>query len=102
MWCWSSIAHSGDPSVASILAVSADDLTAAEGAAHQWDAPFPILSDSGRDAITDYGVLTDRNIARPSTFIIDKEGVIRWKYVGSTGDRPDSGTVLEQLKAIEG
>lgn len=53
-------------------------------------------------AITDYGVLAGNNIAIPSTFIIDKEGVIRWKYVGSTGDRPDPETVLAELKAIEG
>ncbi len=82
--------------------MSADNLEGAEGAAHQWGAPFPILSDSGRTAIIDYGVLASNHIAIPSTFIIDKEGIIRWKYVGSTGDRPDPETVIEQLKAIEG
>ena len=85
-----------------ILAVSADNLEGAEGAAHQWGAPFPILSDSDRAVINDYGVLADNNIAKPSTFIIDKSGVIRWKYVGSTGDRPEPETVLQQLQNLEG
>ena len=85
-----------------ILAVSADDLKGAEGAAHQWGAPFPILSDSDRAAINAYGVLAENNIAKPSTFIIDKNGVIRWKYVGSTGDRPEPETVLQQLQDLEG
>jgi len=47
-------------------------------------------------------VLAGNNIAKPSTFIIDKDGIIRWKYVGSTGDRPSPQIVLQELKAIEG
>ena len=82
--------------------MSADDLKGAEGAAHQWGAPFPILSDSDRATINAYDVLAANNIARPSTFIIDKNGIIRWKYIGSTGDRPEPETVLQELKAIDG
>ncbi|MYE53832.1 MAG: peroxiredoxin family protein [Chloroflexi bacterium] len=85
-----------------ILAVSADDLNGAETAAHKWGAPFPILYNSDKSVITEYGLLAG-NVANPSTFIIDKDGVIRWKYIGrGKDDRPSPETVLQQLRALEG
>ena len=84
-----------------LLAVSADNLQGAETAAYEWKAPFSILYNSDKSVITDYGVLADNNIATPSTFVIDKEGVIRWKYIGTTGDRPSPETILQQLQALE-
>ena len=51
-----------------------------------------------------YGVLNpqDNNLARPSTFVIDSSGVIRWKYLGSTYDRPSPQQVLDALADISG
>ncbi len=47
--------------------------------------PFPLLSDVHRSVIRAYGVLDeDRNVAYRSTFVIDREGVLRW---GQAGDR---------------
>jgi alkyl hydroperoxide reductase subunit AhpC len=47
--------------------------------------PFPLLSDVHRTVIRAYGVLDeDRNVAYRSTFVIDREGVLRW---GQAGDR---------------
>ena len=41
-------------------------------------------------------------IARPSLFVIDREGMVRWRYVGeSTLDRPPIEAVLQQLGAIQ-
>ena len=55
--------------------------------------------------VKDYGVynlLRDR-LATPSTFIIDKDGVIRWKYIGrSISDRPSTEEVIKQLRQLEG
>jgi alkyl hydroperoxide reductase subunit AhpC len=46
---------------------------------------FPLLSDVHRAAIRAYGVLDEeRNVAYRSTFIVDKDGVLRW---GQAGDR---------------
>ena len=69
---------------------------------YKWGAPFPILYDTDKGVISNYGVL-DGNTAKPATFIIDKNGVIRWKYVGNAKtDRPDPETVLKRLQALEG
>ena len=85
-----------------MLAVSADDLSGAEQAARDWGPPFPILYDPGAGVIQDFGVYTGK-LAKPSTFVIDKDGVIRWKYIGANkNDRPSPGDVIQQLKAIEG
>lgn len=69
---------------------------------HKWGAPFPILYNSDKSVIIDYGVL-DGNVANASTFIIDKNGVIRWKYIGAAKtDRPDPETIIGKLQALDG
>jgi alkyl hydroperoxide reductase subunit AhpC len=63
---------------------------------------FPLLSDVHRAAIEAYGVLdVDRNVAFRSTFIVDREGILRW---GQAGDRQmvrDGREVLRVLDLIE-
>ena len=55
---------------------------------------FPILSDTARTMIEDYGVFHEnetkgRPIARPAAFVIDGGGTIRYRYVGEDQrDRP--------------
>ena len=85
-----------------ILAVSSDNLQGALIAARDWEVQFPILYNPDRSVISEYDVL-DGRVAKASTFIIDKKGVIRWKYVGSSKtDRPSPHTILQQLQALEG
>ena len=64
--------------------------------------PFPLLSDIHRQAIRAYGVLDeDRNVAYRSTFVVDRDGLLRW---GQCGDRQmiRNGTeVLRVLDVIE-
>jgi len=66
-------------------------------------ATFPVLSDPDMKVITAYGVaMKGRDIAVPSTFIIDRHKNIRWRYVGETqADRPDNPTLLEQTRALK-
>lgn len=43
---------------------------------------YPLLSDSDLKAMTAYGVLnTERRLSQRSYFIVDKQGVIRYKKV---------------------
>lgn len=65
---------------------------------------FPLLSDSARSVIQAYDVYHDsNNIAYPGTFVIDGDGIIRWKYVRTQkDDRPPTATVLEQAKLADG
>ncbi len=67
---------------------------------------FPLLVDKTRDVIKSYGVyhwlsLEAYNIARPSTFLIDKTGIIRYMYIGSHQfDLVKQSELLESLKAV--
>ena len=65
--------------------------------------PMPVLYDPEAEVIGRYGVydLLGDGMATPATFIIDKEGVIRWKHVGSrVSDRPTAQQVLELLEQL--
>jgi peroxiredoxin len=63
--------------------------------------PFPLLSDVHRAVIGAYGVLdAERNVAYRSTFVVDREGRLRW---GQAGDREmvrDGREVLRVLDLI--
>ena len=60
---------------------------------------YLLISDSKKRVIKRYGVLHPREgIARPSVFIIDKSGVVRYVYVGRhAGDRPPIQQVIQAL-----
>ena len=59
--------------------------------------PFPVLIDSERQVVKVYGVLGDKAI--PSTFVIDKKGVLRFKYIGQDAtDRPPTEHLIEMLE----
>ena len=90
---------------AEVLAISTDDLSTAGRIVASTGAPFPILYDPTADAVREFGVydLLYDGLATPSTFVIDKRGVIRWKYVGQgIDDRPTVSDIMEQLRLIEG
>jgi peroxiredoxin len=47
---------------------------------------FPFLTDPGHKVIDRYGLFNPddpkgRQIAHPATFVIDREGVVRWRFV---------------------
>ena len=89
---------------AEVLAISVDDLSGATKVVQELNIPFPILYDPSREVPRLYGVfgLLGDKLATPSTFVVDREGVIRWKYVaGSVTDRPPSSQVLDQLAKLD-
>jgi mycoredoxin-dependent peroxiredoxin len=83
------------------LAISGDSTFSHEAFAKAAKFPFPLLSDIHREAIRAYGVLDeDRNVAYRSTFIVDRDGMLRW---GQAGDRHmvrDGSEVLRVLDVI--
>jgi peroxiredoxin len=64
---------------------------------------YPILSDTGRTAITTWGVLhPTEGIARPAMFLVNREGRIVWKHIGTdAADRPPMATVFRQLQTAK-
>jgi peroxiredoxin len=69
---------------------------------------FPVLADPANTVSATYGVAFQMNIHtewsnRPATFILDKEGVIRYERRGKTfGDRPKPDEILKELDRLAG
>ena len=62
---------------------------------------FPVLSDRSLETIKAYGVRARISpIAKPSAFVIDKSGIIRWKFIGDTTTRANIDIMLQQLETL--
>ena len=89
---------------ADLIAISADTKDYAWSMGLATGAKFQILSDSDHKVIDSFGVLNAKEhggIAHPAIFIIGKDGLIRYMYVGKDpGDRPEDETILEEVKKI--
>jgi peroxiredoxin len=85
-----------------LIALSADPQETARQTVRELNLTYPVLSDSYRNHIRAYDVLhPQEGIARPSVFIVDREGKIRWQFIGmSAGERPAMMTILGQLQAL--
>jgi peroxiredoxin len=63
------------------------------------DMPFPVLIDEDFKALDRLGIRDDA--AKPSTFLLDKQGQVRFAYVGETStDRPSLKALYQQLDAF--
>jgi len=62
--------------------------------------PFPLLADHGGTVAKQYGVFDeDRGLATRGTFVIDKNGIVRWTKVEANPlDLLDPAEVLKALK----
>ncbi|MBI2152085.1 MAG: redoxin domain-containing protein [Candidatus Rokubacteria bacterium] len=85
-----------------LLAISGDSQFCQAEFARARNFPFPLLSDVHRVVIRSYGVLDEaRNVAYRSTFIVDREGMLRW---GQAGDRHmirDGAEILRVLNLVD-
>lgn len=63
---------------------------------------YPLLSDSNLKAMEAYGVLNaERRLAQRSWFIVDKQGIVRYKkVVGPKEPWPSNEALLEELKKL--
>ncbi|MFE6815607.1 peroxiredoxin [Streptomyces sp. NPDC057677] len=86
-----------------LLAVSTDSIHTLRVFAEQESLEYPLLSDFWKhgDASRAYGVFDEeKGCAVRGTFIIDKEGVVRWTVVNALPDARDLGEYLKALEAI--
>ena len=86
---------------AEILGISADSHFCHQAFAESRGVSFPLLSDIHRTAMRAYGVHDEeRNVAFRSTFVVDRDGVLRW---GQAGDRQmvrDGSEILRILDLV--
>jgi peroxiredoxin len=91
-----------------VLGVSVDSPFANKEFAAKNHLNFPLLSDIGRETVAAYDVLhrdlagvKGLNVARRSVFVIDKNGVIRYKWVGPEPKvEPNYEDVLGAVKKL--
>ena len=94
-----------DTVVLAITVDSKEDLKKVSGKVSGKDSKshIELLSDPGHKAINRYGLLNpdSRGLPHPATYIIDKKGIVRWKFVEvDYSIRPDNEQVLKALRSI--
>jgi peroxiredoxin len=90
---------------AEILAISVESAEMAEYVSGLLSLQYPVLSDPDHWVADQYGVynLLGDNLAAPSVFVIDQEGIVRWEYIGQgTRDRPSNEMILDELSNLSG
>lgn len=90
-----------------IAAISVDSVEDSADFNQQWRFPFPLLSDPQLKVIDAYGARhpnghEGKDIAHPSTIIIDSNKLVRYKYVGKDpSDRPTDNEILFYVQQIQ-
>ncbi len=67
------------------------------------DLDFPMLEDKDHRVIDRYGILNPdgKGWPHPATYLIDKQGVVRWKFVEvDYRKRPTNAQIIEALRRI--
>ncbi|PSN84208.1 peroxiredoxin [Candidatus Marsarchaeota G2 archaeon ECH_B_SAG-F08] len=93
---------------AQVVGISVDPPFSNKAFKEQYKLNFPILSDYNREAVKAYGVahndfanLKGYTAAKRSVFILDKDGIIRYKWVSDDPRvEPNYDEILEQLKKL--
>ncbi|MEW9622660.1 peroxiredoxin [Rhodanobacter geophilus] len=88
---------------ASVVGVSLDDMKSHADFAAKYHVPFPLLADTGRQAATEYGVLSSMvgmHYARRTTFLVDPQGRIAKVYT-DVDPKANSSQVLIDLAAMK-
>lgn len=86
-----------------LLAVSNDSIATLRVFGEQEDLEFPLLSDFWPHGAASraYGVFDeDKGCAVRGTFIIDKQGVVRWSVVNALPDARDPNEYVEALDTL--
>lgn len=99
-----------DREKAQILAVSIDShedsrkLRQKLEAAEKFGQSFPMLQDTNHKVIDRYGILNPngKGWPHPATYLIDKQGVVRWKFIETSYTvRPSNKQILEQVRKLK-
>ena len=90
------------------MAIAADPPQKSREIVEAYDLAYPLLSDTKTEVIHAYGVahrkgdpINDVDIARPATFILDREGRVVWYHLPENWRiRPRPEELLEELSKI--
>ena len=91
---------------AQVFGISVDTFFTLKAFHDQQKFSFPLLSDFNKEAIRDYGVFNEdmiglKGIAKRAVFVIDKDGVVRYREVlEDARNEPNYQAVLTSLAAL--
>jgi peroxiredoxin len=91
---------------ARVLGISTDTFFALKAWGDQQKLGFPLLSDYNKEVIGKYGVVNPdmiglKNIAKRAVFVIDKNGLVRYREVlEDARNEPDYGKLNDAVKNI--
>jgi glutaredoxin-dependent peroxiredoxin len=91
---------------AQVVGVSTDTFFALKAWGDQQKYTFPLLSDYNKDVIRQYGVVNPdmiglKDIAKRSVFVIDRDGVVRYREVlDDARNEPDYGKVKQAIASL--
>ena len=93
---------------AQVLGISVDAPFAQKAWSDQNNLNFPLLSDFSRDTVNSYGValpnlanMEGYTAAQRAVFIVDKEGVVRYKWVADVAtNEPDYDEVQSEVDKL--
>lgn len=86
-----------------VLAIDVKEIEEAKKLVKYYQLEYPLLCDVKIQTVKTYKALDEeKNDIIPSAYILDKKGIIRWKYIGEDEDDVvDSKTIIEELKKLE-
>ncbi|QMU76552.1 peroxiredoxin [Streptacidiphilus sp. PB12-B1b] len=86
---------------ATVWGISTQDIESHESFARKYSLRMPLLADTGREAVAAYGIGLG-SLVRRSVFIVDADGVLRWKHIAALGlTFRDIPTLTEQLASLK-
>ena len=87
---------------AAVWAISPQGLASHEQFARKYNLAFPLLADEGLTVARQYGITLGGAGLRRSVFVIDADGVLRWKHVTLVGlTFPTAQTISSQLASLQ-
>jgi thioredoxin-dependent peroxiredoxin len=87
---------------AAVWAISPQGLASHEQFARKYNLAFPLLADEGLTFARQYGITLGGAGLRRSVFVIDADGVLRWKHVTLVGlTFPTAQTISAQLASLQ-
>jgi thioredoxin-dependent peroxiredoxin len=86
---------------ATVWGISPQDLDSHERFARKHGLTLPLLADVGLTVVRQYGISLGGAGLRRSVFVIDADGIVRWKNVTLIGlTFPRTETITAQLRAL--
>jgi peroxiredoxin len=93
-----------------VVGVSVDSVFTLKVFAQTYNLPFPLLSDFNRKVARLFGVLQDpwvtldyRGVAKRSVFLIDRRGILRYRWVADAPDEePPYAEVVKAARKLAG